>query len=88
MPAGLIDKDRFVEVIKDKALSEAALNVNPKNVDGTKYDSVYNFRVYEENKITHAQYDSTLIYYSSHPDEFKEVLEAVLEKLNIEKAKR
>lgn len=88
IPADVIDQDKFVEVMKDRTLAEAALNVNPKNITGNVYDSVYNFKVYKENGITSAQYDSTLKYYSSRPDEFKVVMEAVLEKLNMEKAKR
>lgn len=83
----VMDKDKFIEVLKDKSLAEAALNVNVKNVDGAKFDSVYNFNVYKENGVTRAQYDSTLKYYSAKPNEFKEVMEEVLEKLNLEKAK-
>lgn len=88
IPKDVIDKEKFIEVLKDKALAEAALNVNVKNVPGEKFDSVYNFSVYKENDITKAQYDSTMKYFSSRPGEFKELMESVLEKLNVEKAKR
>ncbi len=88
IPEGVLDKEKFIEVLKDKALAEAALNVNVKNIPGEKFDSVYNFSVYKENDITKAQYDSTMKYYSSKPGEFKELMETVLEKLNVEKAKR
>ncbi len=84
----IIEKEKFIEVLKDKALAEAALGVNVKNVAGEKFDSVYNFNVYKENDITKAQYDSTMKYYSAKPGEFKELMEEVLEKLNVEKAKR
>lgn len=88
IPQDVMDREKFIEVLKDKSLAEAALNVNVKNVDGAKFDSVYNFNVYKENGITRAQYDSTLKYYSAKPKEFKEVMDEVLEKLNLEKAKR
>jgi DNA-binding transcriptional ArsR family regulator len=84
----IIEKEKFIEVLKDKALAEAALNVNVKNAPGEKFDSVYNFNVYKENGITRSQYDSTMKYYSAKPAEFKEMMEVVLEKLNVEKAKR
>jgi hypothetical protein len=88
IPKGTMDKEKFIEVIKDKSLAEAALNVNARNVDGGKMDSVYNFNVYRDNGITPAEYDSTVKYYSSRPKEFKEILEKVVEKLNEEKARR
>jgi hypothetical protein len=88
VPKGTMDKDKFIEVIKDKSLAEAALNVNAKNAEGGKMDSVYNFNVYKDNGITRNEYDSTVKYYSSRPKEFKEILEKVVEKLNEEKAKR
>lgn len=88
IPKDVMDREKFIEVLKDKSLAEAAMNVNVKNVDGTKFDSVYNFNVYKENGVTRAQYDSTIKYYSAKPDEFKEVMEEVMEKLNLEKVKR
>lgn len=87
-PKDVLDKETFIEVMKDRSLIEAAINVNIKNVTDNTYDSVYNFNVFKDNNITQAQYDSTLKYYSSKPEEFKQIMEAVLERLNIEKAKR
>jgi hypothetical protein len=88
IPKEVIDKEKFIEVLKDQALVEAILNTNVKNVDGSKFDSVYNFNVYKENNITKAQYDSTVKYYSAKPEEFKLIMESVLERLNVEKSKR
>lgn len=88
MPKDVIEKEKFIEVLKDQALAEAILNTNVKNVDGSKFDSVYNFNVYKENNITKGQYDSTVKYYSAKPEEFKMIMESVLEKLNVEKSKR
>lgn len=87
-PTNVLDKSKFVEVLKDKALAEAALNVNAKNVGGEKYDSVYNFNIYGENGVTKAQFDSTMKFYSARPDELKELMDSVLQSLNLEKAKR
>lgn len=88
IPKEVIEKEKFIEVLKDQALAEAILNTNVKNVDGSKFDSVYNFNVYKENNISKAQYDSTVKYYSSKPEEFKLIMESVLERLNVEKSKR
>ncbi len=87
-PTGILDKSKFIDVLKDKALAEAALNVNAKNVGGEKYDSVYNFNIYGEHGVTKAQFDSTMKFYSARPAELKELMDSVLQSLNLEKAKR
>jgi hypothetical protein len=87
-PTDVLERGKFIQVLKDKTLAEAALNVNPKNVRGDKIDSVYNFNVYAENGVTKAQFDSTMKFYSSRPAELKELLDSVLQVLTIEKAKR
>ena len=87
-PTGVLDKGKFIEVLKDKALLEASLNVNPKNVGGEKYDSVYNFNIYAENGVTKSQFDSTMKFYAARPEELKGLMDSVLTCLNLEKAKR
>lgn len=87
IPSDVLEKEKFIEVLKDKSLIEAALNVNIKNVTDNTYDSVYNFNVFKENNISQAQYDSTVKYYSAKPEEFKLIMETVLEQLNVEKAR-
>jgi hypothetical protein len=88
VPADVLAEGKFIEVLKDKALVEAAMNVNVNNVGGEKFDSVYNFNVYVENGITKAQYDSTMKFYSAKPEDLKVIMDSVLLRLNIEKAKR
>lgn len=87
-PKGILDKETFAEVLKDQALIESVITSNIKNVNADKFDSTYNFNVYEQNHTTKAQYDSTVKYYSTKPEEFKFIMESVLEKLNVEKSKR
>jgi hypothetical protein len=43
-----------------------------------KIDSVYAFDPLYENKVRKSQYDSTLIYYTHHPKEYKIIYENVL----------
>ncbi len=86
--SNLIERDKFIEIMKDYALVESMLNSNTANANGPAFDSIYNFDVLKENEVTKSQYDSTLVYYTAHPDEFKELMDEVLEKLNIEMAKR
>lgn len=84
--AFVMEKEMFVKVLKDYALVEGAINVNVLNVNDQTFDSLYHFDVMKKYGLTRAHYDSTAMYYSARPDEFKLILEKVLEELNKEKA--
>ncbi|MBL7917426.1 MAG: DUF4296 domain-containing protein [Bacteroidia bacterium] len=87
-PLNLIEREKFIEIMKDYALVESMLNSNTANASGPAFDSIYNFDVLKENGVTSSSYDSTLMYYTAHPDEYKELMDDVLEKLNVEMSKR
>lgn len=82
----VMEPEVFVKVLKDYALVEGAINVNVLNVNDQTFDSLYHFDVMKKYGLTKANYDSTVMYYSARPDEFKKILEQVLEQLNKEKA--
>jgi hypothetical protein len=82
----IIEKHVFADVLKDYALVEGAINVNVLNINDNTFDSVYHFDVMKKYGLTKAHYDSTVQYYSARPDEFKKIMEEVLEKLNREKS--
>jgi hypothetical protein len=82
----IIERHLFVDVLKDYALAEGAINVNVLNINDNRFDSIYHFDVMKKYGLSKAHYDSTVMYYSSKPNEFKKILEEVLEKLNKEKA--
>lgn len=88
IPGNLIPRETFVQVLVDFALAESAANMNIKNVPFNKTDSVYAFNPLEENHITKEQYDTTLAFYSSHPELYKEIYEEVLVKLNAMQTQR
>jgi len=81
-PNNLIPEAVFEQLLVDLALAESAANTNVKNVTNRQTDSVYAFDPLLEHKVRKSQYDSTLIYYSMHIDEYKKVYESVLETLS------
>lgn len=87
-PANIIPRETFVQVLVDFALAESAANTNIKNVPNNQADSVYNFNPLEENNITKAQYDSALVFYSSHTELYKEIYQEVLQRLNAMQTRR
>lgn len=81
-PAGVLPDSVFVDLLVDMALAESAANLNIKAVNNSLYDSVYAFRPLLEHGIRKSQYDSTLIYYSSHIEEYKAVYNEALDRLS------
>jgi hypothetical protein len=69
-------------VICDLTLAESAATLNVKNVPFEKFDSVYAFNPLLDRKISREQYDTSLYFYSRHPELFKEVYQLSLEKLS------
>jgi hypothetical protein len=81
-PNNIIPQEKFTKLITDFLLAESATNLNIKQVDITKFDSTYTFNPLKENNISKAQYDSTLFFYSKHPDLYKEIYDGVLQLLS------
>jgi hypothetical protein len=81
IPADIIPKDTFVKILTDFALSESAANMNIMGVPVQKIDSVYAFDPLSENHVRQGQYDSTLEFYTQHPDLYKKVYEEVMIRL-------
>lgn len=82
LPAGILPDSVFADLLVDMALAESAANLNIKAVNNSQFDSVYAFRPLIEHGIRKSQYDSTLIYYSSHIEEYKAVYNDVLDRLS------
>lgn len=76
-----------MDVFVDYTLIESTINLNIKGANDQNFDSLYNFNVFKKHNVSKAQYDSTLKYYSAKPEEFKEIMERVLERMNMQKPK-
>jgi hypothetical protein len=88
VPDSVLSEEVFTKVLRDFALAESAANINVKNVPYQKIDSAYAFDPLKENKVTQAQYDSTISFYVRHPDLYKKVYEDVLAALSDLQTKR
>ena len=82
IPDYALNKEEFSELLVDFTLAESAANINVLNVAGLKGDTVYAFNPLLDHNISKEKFDTTLYYYSHHPEQFKEVYALVLEKLN------
>lgn len=87
-PSNLISQERFIGLLVDFSMAEAAANSNVKKVPNSQIDSVYAFDLLKERRIRKTQYDSTLFYYSNHIEEYKIIYEKVIETLSASQVKR
>ena len=88
IPSGIMSEETFTRVITDFALAESAANMNIKNSNLQKLDSVYCFNPLTDNGVTQVQYDSALLFYAKHPALYKKIYENVLAALNEIQTKR
>lgn len=81
IPATVLSSEKLEQVLVDFALAESASNMNVKNVAIQRLDTVYAFNPLKENNVRKSQYDSTLSFYSKHPELYKKIYENVLARL-------
>ena len=82
VPPYVLSEEQYVKLLVDLSLAESASNLNIKNYSGTKYDSAYLFNPVKENGISQQAYDSTLKFYSRHPEQYKKIQDEVLNRLS------
>ncbi len=82
-PSYVLSEQVFLKVLTDAYLGEGAAGVNVKNITGEKFDSAYVFNPFEDNGVTKAQYDTTVLYYSQHPIKLKEIYNKLLDNLSL-----
>lgn len=77
-PENILPAAKFEQILADFALAESAANMNLKNVSVIRIDTAYAFDPVKENNARQSQYDSTIQFYSQHPELYKKVYENVL----------
>lgn len=86
-PAYVLKKEVMVNVLCDIHLTDAILQLKsnePKEFIHLSSSKMYD-AVLQENKITSAQFDTSLKYYTSNPEQMKEIYEKVVEKISLKK---
>jgi hypothetical protein len=82
IPDTILSEEVMTDVLMDAYLAEGASSINIKNVSAEKFDSTYSFNPLTSRNIQSSQFDSSLVYYTKHPQKLKLIYEKVLEKLS------
>lgn len=86
IPAGIIPKEKMVQVMVDVHLAEARLQMNMAidNSFVTK-QSYYKF-IFQKYKISYADLSTSYNYYSAHPEVFSKIYDEVITELSKKQA--
>ena len=88
MPAGLISKDKMIDVLTAVSLAEASAysGALPPAVFAqsmaTKYENIM-----QQHNITYQQFNDTFAYYTNHPDSLAAIMQEVENRLSMMSSK-
>jgi len=83
-PDAVIGKEKMILMLTDLCLMEGAINV--ANINPASHKTLaLKFNLYKQHNVTRQQFDSSLIYYCRHLDDFREIQAKVLEEINKKK---
>jgi hypothetical protein len=84
-PSNILKKEVMVDVLCDIHLTDAILQLKsnqPKDFIHLNSSKMYD-SILKENKISAAQFDSSLKYYTSQPEQMKGIYEQVVQKISL-----
>lgn len=82
-PDGLLDKDKFTEVMVDVQLVEGMKvhKLGPKREKSPDMEAMYG-NIFAKHEIKQEDFDATYDYYKARPDEMELIYEQVLDSLS------
>ena len=85
VPEGIIPQKQMEQVLYDVHLAEGVMEEFPSRYRNLPSKQGLMAGVFAKNNVTKMQFDSSLVYYSSHLDKYMEVYEAVVIRLESER---
>ncbi len=87
-PNNLIEKDKFVNIIKELSLVEAHVQLKYGHVSRFQETMILSGKaIFKKYKVTPKQFEMSMDYYASHQTQMQEIYAEVLELLNQESGK-
>ena len=81
---GIIPEKKFVDVLADIHLADAIAVDNLNTPVDFRLDSAALYTsVFRKHHVTRAMFDSTMLYYTTKPDEFQRIYDRVLARLKM-----
>lgn len=80
-PSGVLEPDKMVELMVDMHLAEGVIHINPKQFKNKQEKLEIYYDVFQRHGITKAEMDSSLNYYLAYADEYREIYDEVIARL-------
>lgn len=75
-PSGILDEDEMTDVLVDFHLAQGMAEAQDGNSDITRYKYIQ--AVFRKHRITEAEFDSSMVYYSGRSEEFTHIYDNVV----------
>jgi len=80
LPSGILDEDEMTDVLVDLHLAQGMAEANPENgIDVTRYKYIQ--AVFRKHRITEAEFDSSMVYYSGRAEDFTQIYNNVVNRV-------
>ena len=80
----LIPEKKFIDLLVDIHLADALSDRNPRDTIVEVLDSASLYgAVFRKHAVTKGEFDTTMVYYSAHPEEFRKLYDVVLARLKM-----
>jgi hypothetical protein len=87
-PDNLIEKDKFIKIIKELSLVESYVQLKYGHVSRFQETMILSAKaIFKDYKVTPKQFEASMDYYATHQTQMQEIYTAVLEALNQESGK-
>ena len=80
-PKGILHSWEMREVLVDLHKTDALLTISKVGIANTEPRAIYYAQVLEKHGITQAEFDSSLVWYTAHPQLFDKIYPKVLKEL-------
>lgn len=81
---GVLSKKQMSDLLVDVHKSEAVMALNYSKFPNDSAKSVVRAAIFKRHNITQAQFDSSLVWYGNHIEDYMEIYDQVIDRLNKE----
>ena len=82
IPRSILEKDTMLSVLKDLSLLEAGIDLGLVPGAGTPSQPDKYYTIFKKHSISKGEYDSSLVFYSSHPELLSKIYEKLITDLS------
>ena len=84
-PENLIKEELFINIVSEIELTEAYIKLKTAHIDSVDQEILYQ-NIFEKYAVTKENFNESLVYYSSKPEQLEHIYDQVIVKLSKEEA--